>query len=380
MKRLALIVLSCGLMCEAEAQPQRIRRGGGDDAELTKGWPKIAGRAASEAEVPASLAAYLESLSARDLFSGTVLLARGGEPVFSRSYGLADRERGLANGEATRYNVGSITKMFTRVALTQLRDAGKLDFDRPLRTYLPDYPSDIADKVTLRQLIDHRSGLGDIFGPEFAAARDRLETLADHLPLFAKKPLEFEPGTSQRYSNAGYIVLGLVIERVSGRTYYDYVRDNIFAPAGMQASGWYALDAPAPSRAVGYTSARSPGERRSNTALMPRRASSAGGSDATAMDLLRFVRALPKVLPRGESYRELMGLPRDAPADAQPAVGWAGGAPGVNALVRLEGPWELVVLSNYDPPAATEVGANAFRLLGLGEEKSVGRRGAPAPQ
>jgi CubicO group peptidase (beta-lactamase class C family) len=344
MKHLPLaVLLFTSLALESAGQPPRMRRPG-DDAEQTRDWPKIAAPAPSEAEIPALLAAYLESLSARSLFSGTVLLARGGDPVFHRSYGMADRERGVANHEGTAYNVGSITKVFTRVALLQLRDAGKLDFDRPLRAYLPDYPSPAADQVTLRQLLDHRSGLGDFFGPEFFGARERFEKLADYLPLFVKKPLEFEPGTQQRYSNAGYIVLGLVIERVSGRSYFDYVRDEVFAPAGLRDSSF---------RGGGLSS-------------------SAGGSFSTTMDLLRFVRALPRLLPRRESYRELMRMPPDVPADAPPAAGWGGGAPGLNSLVSLEARWELIVLANVDPPAATEVGANVSKLLGLG-------RGAAAP-
>ena len=363
MKRLVLTLALSSLAFEAAAQ-QRVIRGPGSDPDLTRDWPKVVAPATSDADVPARLAAYLESLASRDLFSGTVLLARDADPVFQHSYGMADRERKLANTEGTTYNVGSITKVFTRLALFQLRDAGKLDFDAPLRTYLPDYPSKAADKITVQHLIDHRSGLGDFFGPDFEVARGRLKDLADYLPLFASKPLEFEPGTEQRYSNAGYLVLGLVIERVTGRSYYDHVRDEVFVPAGLEASGWPIERLP--SIALGYT--RGPGgggERRSNSALMPVRGSSAGGSYATAMDLLRFVRALPKLLPRRESYREFLRLPPDVPPDAPLAISWGGGAPGVNAAVTADGGWTWVVLSNYDPPAASEVSANVTKLLGL---------------
>ena len=376
MKRVALTLLMVGLALGAVAQ-QRIRRPGGADPELTRDWPKLTEPAKSEEEVPARLANYLDSLASRDLFSGTVLLARGAEPVFQRAYGMADhRGRGIANSEETAYNVGSITKVFTRLGLLQLRDAGKLVFDRPLRTYLPDYPSKVGDRITLQQLIDHRSGLGDIFGPELEAARGRLNDLADYVPLFATRPLEFEPGTGQRYSNFGYIVLGLVIERVSGRSYYDYVRDEIFAPAGMVASGWPAEVTR--SHAIGYTrGADGVGGRRSNASLMPRRGSSAGGSYATASDLLRFVRALPRLVPRRESQLELLRLPPDAPADAPLAVSWGGGAPGVNATVTVDGEWTLVVLSNYDPPAASEVSANVAKLLGIDRIGAPGGRPGP---
>ena len=110
-----------------------------------------------------------------------------------------------------------------------------------------------------------------------------------------------------------------------------------------------------------------PGPRRSNRDFLPARGSSAGGSDSTAADLLRFARALPKLLPPA-SWRELMRIPPAAPATARPAIGWGGGAPGVNASVQLEGAWEVIVLANTDPPAAEEVGRNLGVLLGFPRE------------
>jgi D-alanyl-D-alanine carboxypeptidase len=296
-----------------------------------------------------------------------VLIARGGAPLFVRSYGLADREARLANSDGTRYNIGSITKTMTKAALLLLRDQGKLDLAKSLRTYLPDYPSKIADEVTLQQLVDHRSGMGDIFGPGFDARKNTLKALADYRALFVDAPLEFAPGTDDRYSNAGYVVLGLVIERVSGQSYFDFVRDRILEPARMTDSGWPLQSDATWARATGYTTRTSqpepPGPRRGNAAFLPARGSSAGGSYSTAADLLRFARALPKILGTA-SYRELMGVPRDAPASAKPGVAWGGGAPGVNASVQIEGEWEVVV----DPPAAEEVGRNLGRLLGFPPE------------
>src|SRR4029077_18041 len=153
------------------------------------------------------------------------------------------------------------------------------------RKHLPDYPSPIADKVTIRQLIEHRSGMGDFFGPEYLATPpSKIRKLSDYLPLFVNKPLEFEPGTDQRYSNAGYIVLGLIIERESGRSYYDYVRDHIFKPAGMKDTDSYAIDEKVPNRAVALT--------KHESTELPGRGSSAGGGYSTAGDLLRFAQAL----------------------------------------------------------------------------------------
>jgi CubicO group peptidase (beta-lactamase class C family) len=375
MRKLTVVLLLAALAVEAHAQPRRIIRrgpGGPGGAELTKDWPKVAGAAANDAAVAPAADAYLKALAERDLFSGTVLVARGGEPLFLRSYGLADREARVPNTSDTRYNVGSITKTMTKAALLLLRDEGKVDFAKTLRTYLPDYPSKVADQVTLQQLLDHRSGMGDIFGPGFDARKGELKTLRDHLPLFVDAPLEFAPGTDERYSNAGYVVLGLVIEKVSGRSYFDFVGERVLAPAKMTDSGWpLAADAAWP-RATGYTTRTPepgpPVPLHGNAGLLPARGSSAGGSYATAGDLLRFVRALPALLGPA-SYRELMRLPPDAPAGARPGIAWGGGAPGVNASVQLEGPWEVIVLANTDPPAAEEAARNLGVLLGFPREE-----------
>lgn len=342
----------------ATAQQRRIvRMGGGPEGEdPTKDWPKIEARQSmSDAEMQATLTRYLDAMVARDLFSGTVLLARKGEPLFVKSYGLANKDWGIANANDTRYSIGSINKIFTKFALLQLRDAGKIDFSKTLRTYLPDYPSDVADRITIEQMLNHRSGLGDIFGTEYdALAKDRLRSLRDFLPLFVGKPLEFEPGTSQRYSNAGYVLLGLVIEKVSGMSYYDYVKTKIYAPAGMTDSDSYEMDAIVPKRAVGYVKGG-----RSNVYTKPARPSSAGGGYSTAMDLLRFTKALPKILGQKTFEREI-GIGG--------GVGWGGGAPGLNAALEIEGDYVLIVLSNYDPPSASAVARNMRALIGAPPE------------
>lgn len=351
--RLRVLISICILAATVYAQEpkkQRVRIGGGSHEEMTKDWPRAA-------EGLAGFEAYLGEMARRDLFSGTVLVARGNETLLQKSFGLADKERGTANAVDTRYNLGSINKIFTHVALLQLRRDGKIDFSKTLRTYLPDYPSTIADQITIRQLLEMSSGMGDVFGPEYdAMPKERLRTLSDYLPLFADKPLEFEPGTRRRYSNAGYIVLGLVIEKLSGMSYYDYVKAKIFTPAGMSDTDSYPADARTPRRATGYAGAK---HDKTNLDTLPGRGSSAGGGYSTAGDMLRFTRALPKLIPR-EDYLRLVGEPA--------GVGWGGGAPGINAAVEMEGDYTIIVLSNYDPPSASHVAKNARLALGLAGE------------
>ncbi len=308
-----------------------------------------------------AVVAAVDKAAAEDRFSGVVLLAKDGQPVVTKAWGYADPAKTTPNKVDTKFNLGSINKFFTKVAIGQLAAAGKLSLSDTIRKHLPDYPSPAADKITIEQLVEHRSGLGDIFGEKFMATHAKLRTLADYEPLFVSEPLLFEPGTQQRYSNAGYIVLGLIIEKVSGQSYYDYVRDHITKPLGMNDTASYAVDENVPNRAIGLTKRGPDGplpERRANTNTLPARGSSAGGGYSTAGDLLKFTNALTagKLLPeRWTNWAftdDLDGKGRN--------LGIAGGSPGVNALVEIEPPYTLVVLSNFDPPSAEQIG-QAFR-------------------
>lgn len=325
-----------------------------------------------------AVVATVDKAAAEDRFSGVVMLAKDGQPVVTKAWGYADPAKTTPNRADTKFNLGSINKFFTKVAIAQLAAAGKLSLSDTIRKHLPDYPSPAADKITIEQLIEHRSGLGDIFGEKFMASHAKLRTLADYEPLFANEPLLFEPGTSQKYSNAGYVVLGLIIEKVSGQSYYDYVRDHITKPLGMNDTASYAVDDNVPNRAIGLTKRGPDGplpERRANTNTLPARGSSAGGGYSTAADLLRFANALNagKLLPeRWTNWvftNDLEGKGRN--------LGIAGGSPGVNALVEIEPPYTLIVLSNFDPPSAEQIGQAVRPLLGM--QTPMRRPGNPEP-
>lgn len=322
-----------------------------------------------EAQLVRILKTSLDSLSSAGRFSGVVALAKGGTPVFHQAYGMADREQGRANNLETAFNLGSINKVFTQIAILQLQAAGKLHLDSTLAVYWPDYPNpEIARKVTLRQLVRHTSGVGgNIFdGPPGRTRRD-IRNLRDYLPLFVNNPLQFEPGTRTAYSNAGYIVLGLLIERLSGESYYAYVLDHIFRPAGMTRTGSFAVDSLPPNTALGYArgdedlQVGTPVHR--NTGDLPGRGSSAGGGYSTTQDLLKFLQAL-------RERRIANGLPA--------GLGVAGGAKGINAVLEgsLPGGYDLVVLANLDPPAAMNVARMIRERLGVNEDDDPGP-GAP---
>jgi D-alanyl-D-alanine carboxypeptidase len=222
-----------------------------------------------------------------------VLIAKDGRVLFRRAYGLADRDRRIPNTVRTRFRIGSMNKMLTAVAILQLVEAGKVKLTVPVGTNLPGYPNrDVATKVTIQQLLTHTGGTGDIFGPDFDAHRKQLRALADYVKLYGKRGLEFEPGSRWAYSNYGFILLGVVIEKVTGQSYYDYVQAHIHAPAGMTGSGSLPEHRPVPDRSIGYTKPPGTTAWAPNNDTLPYRGTSAGGGYSTVEDLARFAHAL----------------------------------------------------------------------------------------
>lgn len=229
------------------------------------------------------------------VFSGAVLVARGDEVLVEHACGLASRRYDVANTADTRFNLGSINKMFTAVAVMQLVEAGKVSLDAPLDRYLDDswLPPEVSRAITVRQLLTHTSGLGSFVGREWDRSSRRLyRDLADYKPLVRGERPAFPPGADWSYSNTGPLLLGAVIERASGESYFDYMRRHVHAPAGMRDTDCWALDEPVPRLAMGYSVARDGSGWRENTVQNLFRGSPAGGGYSTVGDLLRFARAL----------------------------------------------------------------------------------------
>ena len=324
-----------------------------------------------EAKALAALRGEVEKRAGSDQFSGAVLVAKNGKPVFERAYGLADREHKTPNTLDTRFRLGSMNKMFTAVAIAQLAQAGKLNFTDPLGKFLPDYPSrDVATKVTIHHLLTHTGGTGDFFGPEYQTHREELRDLKDYVALFGKRGLEFEPGSKWEYSNYGFLLLGLVVEAASGQSYYDYVREHIYKPAGMKSSDSLPESTPVPGRSVGYTKAGG-AALRPNTDTLPPRATSAGGGYSTVRDLLAFANALlghklldahyTGIMTAGKAETGRGGKYAYGFEDhGDGGVRWfghGGGAPGMNGALRIYpgSGYVVAALANLDPPAAQDI-------------------------
>jgi CubicO group peptidase (beta-lactamase class C family) len=295
-----------------------------------------------DAALVAAAKAHLEKMAARDEFSGAVLIVHNGKTLFEAAYGLADREKKIPNRTGTKFNIGSINKSFTETAAKMLVAEGKLSLDDTIGKFIPDYPNkEAAAQITVRHLLAMTSGIGDFFGERYEKAdKKKILTLADYLPLFADQPLAFKPGERNLYSNGGFVVMGLIIAKASGMDYYDFIRERVYKPAGMVDSGSFAKDEIVADRALGYT--KEGGPLRSNYDSLPGRGSSAGGGYSTLRDMLNYATALRE----GRLGNERGG-----------GMGIAGGAPGLNAALEwdaLSG-YVIVVLANFDPPAATDV-------------------------
>lgn len=345
----------------------------------------------------AAVDSLLDARVAADRFSGAVLIARENQILYERAAGLADRERGEPMTLDTRLEIASMTKLLTKIAVFQLVQAGKLSLSDTVGRFLPDYPNPVVrSQVTVALLLDHRSGIGSFWNEEYLRRRAELRSVEDYLALFQRDSLLFAPGTNQTYSNGGYVVLGAIIERVSGKSYDDYVQERILRPAGMTRTAPYDRRASLENTAVGYTSqplggpttgdrrlagpgpapgasgqgSASGAPRRPNTEIQPGRSSPAGGHLTTVGDLFRLAKALTGRRLLDSTHTTMLFGARYARGEDFRSNG---GGPGVNAEFSLyPSGYLMVVLSNYDPPTATEV-AQYLRSL-------IGPPAAPAPK
>lgn len=240
-------------------------------------------------------------------FSGAILIGVGDEIIYSQAFGLAHKGLNVPNKVDTKINLGSLDKQFTMVAVMRLVDEGKIDLDANVASYLPDWPNaDVAENVTIRQLLTHTSGMGFYWSEQLFTEIGRFRTLQDFAALFINDELAFRPGEQWAYSNNGYIVLGLILEAVTGEDYHDHIRRVLFSPLGMSNSGPFAVDEVTENRATGYTRMTvqdaidgpdAEGEVQqekwyANYYTHPPRGASAGGGYSTVQDLFEFTRAL----------------------------------------------------------------------------------------
>ena len=345
-----------------DAAPARILRVGFGPAPA----PDAPTSRPSDAELVAQLKGYVERLAGRDAFSGTVSLARKGVPLYQAAFGEANKDFGVRNTLDTKFNLGSMNKMFTAVAVMQLVEAGKISLDDTLGKFLPvgAMKLDVLSKVRVKHLLSHTSGLGSYFTPEWdRQSRALWRSVDDWMGLVKDESLQFEPGTRWAYSNTGMLVLGKVIEKASGQDYFAYVRDHIAKPAGMTSTDAYELDRVNRNLAVGYEregeDANGP-IYRNNLFMHVIRGGPAGGGYSTVTDLTRFAEALESgklvsaagvrtlTTPKPELGSPEYGFGFGVEAGGR-VVGHSGGFPGINSQldIYVGEDYTLAVMSNY---------------------------------
>jgi CubicO group peptidase (beta-lactamase class C family) len=368
------------------APPYRILRVGIAPAEA----PDAPTRRLTDAEIVEQLRAYIERLARRDVFSGSVVLAKSGKTLFSGAYGEANKDFGVRNTIDTKFNLGSMNKMFTAVAIMQLAEAGKLSLDDTLGKFIPagSMSSDALSKVRVKHLLTHTSGLGSYFSPRWdSLSRAMFRSVDDWMPLVKDESPRFDPGTRWAYSNTGMLLLGKVIEAASGTDYFEYVRERVFQPAGMTSTDSYELDRVTKNLAVGYEreeTSRGP-EYRNNIFQHVIRGGPAGGGYSTVGDLTRFAAALQDGRLVSREGVRLLTTPK--PELSSPdygygfgidaggrIVGHSGGFPGISAQldIYLADGYTMAVLANYGG-AAQPVIEKARTLILAGRRETAAR-------
>jgi CubicO group peptidase (beta-lactamase class C family) len=307
-----------------------------------------------------------------DQFSGCILVARNGQPFYTRAFGMADKDFAAPNTMDSKFNIGSIGKTFTGVSIMQLAEKGKLDINDPVIKYLKDFP--FGDKIKIFHLLTHTSGMGNYFAhPEFRNRISQIRSVSDALPLIYDQELLFDtPGEKYSYSNSGIVTLGAVIEQVSGQSYPQYIQEHILQPTGMTNTGIHYLEQVVENRAVGYMKSAT-GRYRRNIFMVPP-ANADGGIETTAGDLLKFDQALYEDKLLSAESRQKMFTPflhqygfcwRIEEFDGHKKIYHGGGAPGVSAQFDryINDGYTLIVLSNYDngaPAVASTIQAILF--------------------
>lgn len=341
----------------------------------------------TEKELPIKIKSSIKDAVNKDLFSGVIAVAKTEEIIYQSSHGFANIPLKIPPNLDTKFNLGSMNKMFTSIAIAKLVQEEKVSFEDTIAAVLPDVTIDQSEKITIHHLLTHTSGLGNFFTPEYMKNKDKYLEIGDLLPIIEKEKLAFSPGERFKYSNSGFEVLGMIIEKISSTSYFDFVREHVFLTIGMKNTDSYRKDEQISNIAEGYTRMPMKGpdvkeELRSNKQMSRIKGSAAGGGYSTVNDLLLFSKALfsykllseklTKIVFKGkikmssenENYNYAYGFGSHN-FGSLIRYGHNGGAPGINSFFGVYQPvnYTLIVLSNFDPPAAERVANKIHDLI-----------------
>ncbi|SHI96526.1 serine hydrolase domain-containing protein [Aquimarina spongiae] len=318
----------------------------------------------SETELIEKTSALLGRLSKNDFFSGAVLVAKKDKVLFEKAYGEASKRFHAANTLNTKFNLGSMNKMFTAIAIMQLVEKNKIALDDVVSNYIDQdwLPKEITDKITVHHLLSHTSGLGSYFNKTYRnSSRELFRSLDDFKPLVKDNTLVFPPGEKYKYSNTGMLLLGVIIEKSTGQDYFEYIRENIYKPAKMINSDAFEMDQPVENLAIGYIpSSKNPLGWENNIYKHVIKGGPAGGGFSTVKDLHLFALALKNEKLVSKSSLELLWTDHAKAGygygftlksgNTGKVVGHGGGFPGLNSQldIFLDNGYIVTVMSNYD--------------------------------
>lgn len=316
---------------------------------------------------------HVSNLAEKDHFSGVLLVSNltDNQVHLESIHGFANKKAKIENKIDTKFNIGSINKVFTAIGTLQLIQSGKLGLNDKLTQYVPELTKKGVDQITLKHLLQMRSGYGSYFSSEkFLANMNDLRDMEEYLPIIQEFELDFEPGTSRAYSNIGYELLGIVIQRVTKTNYYDYIQTHIYDRAEMENSGSFERDRLLKNLAIGY-SQYSPNRvfgteldrsevnhyRYHNNDRLAVKGTAAGGGYATIDDFKKLLLAIKGYTLLDEKHTDLLMNRYEQTKKKRKAFGFAGGATGVSAHFwwNLQNDDYIIVLSNYDPTTTSQV-------------------------
>jgi len=309
---------------------------------------------------------------ALDIYSGVVLIAQKGKPLYHKAFGLANREKKLPNTLNTRFDIGSMNKSFTKVLILKLVNEGILKLDATIGNYLDGFPPEAATKITVEHLLNHESGYGGYHTPEYWNLPSDQKNLNVALDYIKTRPLLFEPGTEKEYSNAGYVILGMIAQAATGKSYFDLVEEKITRPLGMKDT-YLREKYSVPNRAIGYY--KSVTGKLLNNDSFNEIVTPAGGFYSTTSDMLKFykafhygdklwseeTRSLDEMYP---FYRKHMSTGG--------AMTHAGGFEGANTVLYevLRDEISVMVFANMDEVVAENLGIGILSII-RGNEPEV---------
>lgn len=302
----------------------------------------------------------LTKLESDDIFSGSVLISHKNAITFSRQVGYSNKQSKIKNTLNTRFYIGSITKLYTKILVYQLVQDGKISLKDKVAKYLTGFNKNVANTVTIEHLISHSSGLGQYYDhPEFESRKKNITSINDLLYFIKSEELLFKPGTEFEYSNSGYVVLGAIIEKVTNMSYQEALSKYIFQKINADNSTYSIVNKPMDSVAQGYLTNQLTGA--TNTELFLTGASD-GGVITSAYELFKFDSILfsTDILLNEKSKLQVFtqrgsSQPISRSQDAKFAI--AGGDPGLSAIYarNIIKDYTIIVLSNYDDPVTNEV-------------------------